>query len=143
MAKKIEILDSDPATGKLVLYPGDFLEAGILATIEWSIKDPKVHSFRIEPKEGTQNIFSFLDPPPSKHVQKGKGSVGLFAFGKVYKYSIFWKNSATSKEYEYDPIISIKPKPGFRKLLKLIFYFIGLLTACFIVAKSLDKNRKK
>lgn len=120
MKRVIAIVDSNAETQELVLQyegkdgkkPGSDIEAYPLDKIVWELRDPKVYSYRIEPKEDSNNIWHFWNGPPKNQTRDKTetAGVGFFAKNKKFKYSIIWKVSADGPDLVYDPIIAIQPR---------------------------------
>jgi hypothetical protein len=144
MAKhEIVIEHGNTSNSKLFLKGGDEISVKNGDKIIWSITAPNVKSFRIEKKDDSEEIFSILNRPPSRHTNKGEGRVKyIVQDGTEYEYSIFWKAEGDNDtEYKYDPKISVNSTlHGHANTLFIILIFVaGLFSLNFFRKKM--KNR--
>lgn len=112
---QITIISGDKLTGKLTLGPGeDSIVAYSEKKVAWTIaKGSNVDSFYITKKEGSEEIFSNGQHPPSRPAKSGVGKIKKISHHAIYEYSIQWREGDTaddSAEWQtYDPKIAVKP----------------------------------
>ena len=126
---KIVIETANESNGKLGLDPEDTVYVDSWDKVTWSITADNVVSFYIEHKRDTDDIFFFLDKPPSKHTKEGSGRVKLFPrAGAEYEYAIHWKDR-NNMSHTFDPKIAVDPIQNNSKLiLGVVIGLLGLLS---------------
>jgi len=126
----ILIIAGNTGTHELTLNPSGIAEADKGKKVTWSIAPTAINvkEFKIQKKDTSKGIFTFLDPPPKKYTKVGSGRVDWFNDdGVVYGYSIWWIDN-NGKEHEFDPKISVLPST-----FDFIAFFITLVLALLIL----------
>lgn len=116
MAHVIKITDSNTSDGSLKLSDRGNSKLPAGSKVIWQIRDSKVLSIQIVPKDGTTDIWSEGPAPQGGHWE---GRIDEDAPGNAeYKYSINWTSASGS--HTHDPIISVRPSSIDPKIVVLI-----------------------
>lgn len=102
-------------------------------TVVWQITDPSIDKIdAIEEKSGSENIWQQFPSRQSNGMWKGvikKNAKDC----DVWAYSIKWHAKASTKQYIFDPIISIKPTTS----MNLLFWLLPLIFGGLFVYQTI------